>query len=96
MLNFCCKSDSVSLALPRSADGELGASSGGGAQDLAATFAADSGLRVREDRRDILAFMALHIKEVRVGGLNQSLKFVHVFLLGRVHIQKVHFYHCAL
>ena len=96
LLKFCCKSDSVALAFPCSADDQLGSASGGCAEDGTAVGAGDSSLRVREERLDISTFIALHVHEVRVRGLNQSLKFVHVFLLGRVHIQKVHFYHCAL
>jgi len=93
---FCCKSDSVTLALPRISNGELGLAAGRRAEHLTAALATDCSLGVREDCRDILAFVALDIQEVGVRGLNQSLKFVHVFLLGRIHIQKVHFYHCAL
>ena len=96
LLKFCCKSDSVALAFPCSTDDQLGSASGGCAEDGTAVGAGDSSLRVREERLDISAFIALHVHEVRVRGLNQSLKFVHVFLLGRVHIQNVHFYHCAL
>ena len=76
------QSDSVALALPRGANGELGLASGGGAKNLTAvSLAADRGLGVREDCRDILAFVALNIQEVGVWSLNQSLKFVHVFLM---------------
>jgi len=95
IIGLCCKSDSVTLASPGGTNRELGLAAGWRAQSLATVVAGNGSLRVREDGGDILAPLALHIQEVGVGVLYESLKFVHVFLLGGVHIQKVHF-HCAL
>lgn len=70
--------------------GELGLAAGGLAEHGSAAGAHDGGLGVGEDLAHVRARGAPHVQEVRVGGLNESLKFVHVAFLNRVSVQKVH------
>ena len=91
----CFKSDSVTLSSPGAAHDELALSASWCGEDVTAG-AANDGLRVRENSHDFTACWAQHVHEERVGCLNESMfALVHVGLLGRVHIQKVHL-HCAL
>ena len=89
-----CKSDSVSLSPPGAADCELATTTSGGAKEVA-RVRVDSGLRVRENSIDFAVFLADYVHEERVGGLYQSLEFMHTLLLVRIGVQKVHL-HCAL
>lgn len=83
---------SVALSSPGRSDDEFGASASSGAEEVAAVLAADGGLGVGEDRGDFRALLAPDVEEVGVGRLYQSLKFVHVLLLGGVTVQKVDFH----
>ena len=74
--------------------GELDFSAGGLAEHGSTLWAHDGGLGVGEELAHVAAIGAPHVQEVGVGGLNESLKFVHTLLSLRVGVQKVHF-HCA-
>jgi hypothetical protein len=47
---------------------------------------------VGENRANVLALVAFHVKEEGVGSLDEFLKFVHVFFRDGVRVQKVHFH----
>lgn len=70
--------------------GELDFSAGGLAEHGSTLGAHDGGLGVGEELAHVAAIGAPHVQEVGVGGLNESLKFVHVAFLNRVSVQKVH------
>ena len=89
-----CESDSVTLSPPRAADGELAAATGGSGNNVAAGSLHNS-LGVRENVHDRIALVADDVHEETVGGLHQFLEFMHMLLLGRIGIQKVHL-HCVL
>merc|ERR1719195_520920 len=96
-LNSVSIRNSISLSSVRGSNNELSLTSSGGTQGIVAavTVDFDIGLRVREDSGNLMALLALHIHEVGVWGLNQSLKFMQFFLDRWVDVKQIHF-HCAM
>lgn len=68
---------------------EPGPSPRGLAQDGGAADAEDHGLGVREHGGDLVASRALHVHEVRVGVLDQTLQLVLALLIFGLGVQKV-------
>ena len=85
---------SVTLSSPGGADLELSSTTGGGGKDVCEVRTNKGGLGVGKESSDVSAVVAARVKDVGVRCLDEFLKFVQVFLLDGVNIQKVHF-HCV-